>query len=82
MGTVYNRGTRAKPNWYVSYNNESGRRVSKASRQPTKVQARKYLEQIEARIAAGLVGLVEPTEEPLCKGPHGNRNVKDDQVAV
>lgn len=85
MGTVYNRGTRAKPNWYVAYE-ENGRRVSKRSRQPTKAQARKYLEQIEARIASGLVGVPEPSEDPTCEDlmtrwSEGlrNRNVKDDQ---
>ena len=35
MGTVFNRGTKDKPNWYVGFR-DNGRWVYKPSRQPTK----------------------------------------------
>src|SRR5262249_15397561 len=38
VGTVFNRGTKDSPNWYVGYQN--GRWVYKPSRQPTKAQAK------------------------------------------
>lgn len=66
MGSVYNRGTRSKPNWYVAYKDRNGKRCAVASRQPTKVLARRFLEQIEARIAAGHVGIEQKREEPTC----------------
>lgn len=56
MGTVYNRGTRSKPRWYVSFTDRDGTRRWVASKQPTKALARRFLDQIEARIADGLVG--------------------------
>jgi hypothetical protein len=34
MGTVFNRGSKDNPNWYVGYR-ENGRWVYKASKQPT-----------------------------------------------
>ena len=62
MGTVYNRGTKGDPVWWVGYK-EGGRWVYKRSGMPTKAQARRFVEEIEARIAAGRVGL-EPIAEP------------------
>ncbi len=87
MGTVYNRGTRHKARWWVTYKEADGTRQWTASHQPTKAQARKYLEQIETRIAAGKVGIEEPKDEPLCgdlmtlwiDGLH-NRNAQDDRT--
>ena len=66
MGSVYNRGTRSSPNWYASYKDIDGKRRAIATRQPTKVLARRFLEQIEARIANGQVGLTARLEQPLC----------------
>ena len=65
MGSVYNRGTRSKPNWYVSYYDADGKRRAVASHQPTKLLARRFLERIEARIANGQVGVIEPKAEPV-----------------
>lgn len=67
MGSIYNRGTRDKPNWYVSYKDVDGRRRAKPSKQPTKTQARKYLSLVEARIASGKVGITEAKPVPLCR---------------
>lgn len=40
---------------------------AKAFRQPTKTLARKYLAQVESRIASGKVGLKEASPSPRCK---------------
>lgn len=89
MGTVHNRGTRAKPNWYVIYKDRDGKRKWAPSHQPTKALARRYLEQIEARIADGLVGIETPQEKPGChelltQWASGlrNRNARDDQTRL
>jgi hypothetical protein len=55
MGTVFNRGTKDNPNWYVGYR-ENGRWVYKASRQPTKALAKRWVSEIESRVARGTVG--------------------------
>ncbi len=49
MGTVFNRGTKDNPNWYVGYR-ENGRWVYKASRQPTKAHAKRWVSEIESRL--------------------------------
>jgi hypothetical protein len=43
MGTVFNRGTKDNPNWYVGYR-ENGRWIYKASRQPTKALAKRSVQ--------------------------------------
>ena len=86
MGSIYNRGTRSKPNWYVSYKDRDGKRRTIASRQPTKALARRFVEQIESRIADGLVGLDTDDEQPTCDellpewaASLRNRNASDDR---
>lgn len=63
MGTVFNRGTKDKPNWYVGYR-ESGRWVYKPSQQPTKAQAKRWVQEIESRIARGNVGIEDLADAP------------------
>jgi integrase len=63
MASVYNRGTKHRPHWWVEYRDLDGRRKAVPSRQPTKKQARRYAEKVEARIAAGNVGIPERTPE-------------------
>ena len=63
MGTVFNRGTKDAPNWYVGYR-ENGRWVYKASRQPTKALAKRWVSEIESRIARGQVGIEESDDAP------------------
>jgi integrase len=46
--------------WYVRYKDADGTRRQRASHQPTKELARRYLLAIEGRIARGLVGVPEP----------------------
>ena len=46
--------------WYVRYRDSDGRRKMRASHQPTKEHARRFLVEIEARIARGKIGMPEP----------------------
>lgn len=46
--------------WYVRYRDTDGRRKMRASHQPSQALARRYLIEIEARIARGAVGIPEP----------------------
>ena len=85
MGTVYNRGTRATPLWYVSYR-EHGKRVTRASHMPTKAQAKLFLGEIESRVARGTVGIEESGDAPMFEPLFTlflegltNRNAKDDR---
>lgn len=89
MGSVYNRGTRAKPKWYVSYKDAEGERKTVPSKQPAKSLARSFVEEIEARIADGKVGIKQPTDEPLIQSRMEdwikgltNRNAADDRSRV
>jgi hypothetical protein len=68
MGTAFNRGTKDKPNWYVGYR-EHGRWVYKPSQQPTKAQAKRWVQEIESRVSRGNVGIDEPDDSPTFKTP-------------
>ena len=50
--------------WYVRYVDTDGRRKQRASHQPSKAEARRYLVEIEARVARGKVGIPEPGAPP------------------
>jgi integrase len=63
MGTVFNRGTRDRPNWYVGYQ-EHGEWKYRPSHQPTKAQAKRYVAEVEARLARGQVGIEEAADAP------------------
>jgi integrase len=85
MGTVFNRGTKDNPNWYVGYR-ENGRWVYKASRQPTKALAKRWVSEIESRIARGQVGIEDDDDAPQFKALFQsfldgltNRNADDDR---
>ena len=89
MGSIYNRGTRAKPRWYVSFKDLDGKRRSVNSMQPTKTLARRFLEQVEGRIADGKVGIEDPSDEPPMRelleewaAGLSNRNAQDDRTRV
>jgi integrase len=47
--------------WWIKYRDLDGTWKAEASRQPTKEQARRYAQQVEGRIAAGNIGIPEPT---------------------
>lgn len=51
--------------WYVRYIDRDGRRKQRASHQPSFALARRFLLQIEGRIARGLVGMPERTSAAL-----------------
>lgn len=46
--------------WYVRYKDVDGRRKQRASHQPTRELARRYLVEVEARVARGIIGIPEP----------------------
>ena len=50
--------------WYLRFVDSDGKRKQRASKQPSQVQARKMLVEIEARIARGKLGIPEPTSLP------------------
>ena len=49
--------------WYIRWT-ENGRRIQRASHQTSHAMARRMLLEIEARVARGLAGLVEPDPSP------------------
>lgn len=57
MGSIFNRGTKSKPNWYAQYK-EGGRWKMVATKAPTKTQAAAFLAAAETRIANGQVGVL------------------------
>jgi hypothetical protein len=61
MGDIVRVSKRGKfIGWYVRFKDLDGRRKQRASHQPTKAEARRFLLAIEARVARGLVGIPEP----------------------
>ena len=48
MGTVFNRGTKDKPNWYVGFR-ENGEWTYRASHQPTKALAKRFVQEDSSR---------------------------------
>src|SRR5438552_18054756 len=90
MGDVLNRGTRDRPLWYCRFIDVDGRRKQRPTRQPTKELAKRYLTEIEARIARGVVGVPEidpsmqvrrrTTVRELCErfiAEYGSPRIKD-----
>ena len=63
MGSVFNRGTRDRPNYYAKFRDVDGEWTMKPTHQPTKAQARTFLANVEARVARGLVGIPERVDE-------------------
>lgn len=51
--------------WYIRYVDSDGRRRQRASHQPTRAEARRYLVEVEARVARGLIGIPEPQPAPV-----------------
>ncbi len=83
MGSVINRGSRSKPNWYIKFKDVDGRWKARPSKQPTKEQAKAYLREVEAR---GALGIPELQASPLCQplmeewlASLTNRNAQDDR---
>jgi integrase len=68
MGTVYNRGTRDKPNWWGKFKDTAGTWKAVPTGKPTKVRARKWIEEREANIADGKPAIDEAPAEELSFG--------------
>ncbi len=69
-------GSKDKPNWYVGYRVD-GRWVYKPSQQATKAQAKRWVAEIESRLARGQVG-IEVLFDAFLDGLT-NRNAADDR---
>jgi len=85
MGTVFNRGSKDNPNWYVGYRVD-GRWVYKPSQQATKAQAKRWVAEIESRLARGQVGIEDHEDAPGFQALFDafldgltNRNAADDR---
>ncbi len=61
MGDVKNRGTKDRPLWYCRYIDADGKRKHRPTHQPTKALAMRYVAEVEARVARGMVGIPEPS---------------------
>lgn len=59
MGSINNEGTKDAPRWYIRYKDVDGKRKHVPTNQPTRELARRYLAEVEARIARGLIGIPE-----------------------
>jgi len=89
MGSVFNRGMRQKPSWYIKFRDLDGEWRMRPSGPPTKAMAQRVLGQVESRIAAGKVGIEQPRKQdrvgPLmdrwAKGLT-NRNADDDRTRL
>lgn len=57
MGSVYNRGTKAKPRYYMLYRELDGHRVNYPTHQRTKEDAERVCAACEERVRQGQVGL-------------------------
>jgi integrase len=68
MGDVKNRGTKNQPMWYCRYIDVDGKRKHRPTHQSTKALAMRYLAEVEARVARGLVGIPE-RDAPERQGP-------------
>lgn len=68
MGCIIKRGTKDRPRFYLKYRDVDGvERMRAAKGAYTKAQARVLLAEIERRIMAGKVGIIEPTQEERAK---------------
>lgn len=63
MAYVINRGTKARPSWYAKYRDLDGKWKQKATHQPTMKEAQRFVAELEARIARGMIGVPEISDE-------------------
>jgi len=63
MGTVSNIGTKDRPQWYCRYVDSDGKRKHRPTKQTTKAAALRFVAEIEARVARGLIGSPEVSED-------------------
>ena len=55
MGDVKNRGSKDRPQWYCRYIDVDGKRKHRPTHQQTKALAMRFVAEVEARVARGLV---------------------------
>mgnify|MGYP001016444059 CR=1 FL=1 len=60
MASVYNRGSKDRPNWYARYKDLDGKWTAKPTGQPTKATAMIFAAEVEARVRRGMIGIPEP----------------------
>lgn len=60
MASVYNRGTKDRPNWYVRYKDTDGKWKGAPTNQPTKELARQFAVQVAARVSRSIIGIPDP----------------------
>jgi integrase len=82
MGSVFNRGTRHKPNWYIKFRDLDGAWKMVPSKKPTKAQAETYLKVVESNISDGKAGVrqlssEEVSQQRLTVKELGERFLKD-----
>ena len=65
MASIYNRGTKDRPNWYIRYRDIDGKWKGGPSGQPTKELARRYAAEVAARVKRNHIGI--PEMEPARK---------------
>ena len=85
MGSLFNRGTKAKPRWVMQFK-EDGRFVQRPSKFKLEREAEDELEDIESRIRRGEAGWVDLDSGPTCGemvsewlAALANRNAADDR---
>lgn len=57
LASVYNRGTKNKPNWWIKYKDSSGAWRRKPTKQLTKEAAKRYGAEVVARVARNIIGI-------------------------
>lgn len=82
MGFALNRGTKDRPQWYVKFRDSDGKWKQKASHQPTRALALRFVADIEARVARGQAGIIKPASDEhkrrtVTVGELGERFLKD-----
>jgi len=60
---VKNTGTQERPVWSWRYVDTDGKRKHRPTKQTTKAAALRVVAEIEARVARGLIGIIELSED-------------------
>jgi hypothetical protein len=90
MGSVFNRGTRDRPNYYVKFRDINGEwKMRPAKGAETKEQAKKVLRAIERNVSEGKAGIAPVVEAKVCAelmqqwgDALTNRNARDDKYRL
>jgi integrase len=63
MAYVINRGTKDRPRYYAKYRDVDGKWKQKATHQPTMKEAQRFVGELDARIARGMIGVPEVSDK-------------------